>query len=120
MKRTPIEGLIAAAGFFAAAALILVRRFYGWLESLDLVVPLSLWVIAVVTPVNARRRRAPRSCSLRRHRRRAAGTSPVRHNRRRITSVSRAHPRHSSPHRVDGSGVDWHWPGWPSSPWWAS
>lgn len=48
MKRTPIEGLIAVAGFFAAAALILVRRFYGWLESLDMVVPLSLWGIAVV------------------------------------------------------------------------
>ena len=48
MRRTPIDGLIAAAGFSAAAALILVRRFYGALASLDLVVPLSLWVIAVV------------------------------------------------------------------------
>lgn len=48
MKRTPYEGLIAVAGFFAAAAVILVRRFYGLLESLDMVVPLSLWVMAVI------------------------------------------------------------------------
>ena len=48
MRRTPIDGLIAAAGFSAAAALILVRRFYGALASLDLVVPLSLWVMAVI------------------------------------------------------------------------
>ena len=40
MKRTPYEGLIAVAGFFAAAAVIVVRRFYGLLESVDLVVPL--------------------------------------------------------------------------------
>lgn len=48
MKRTPIDGLIVAAGFFAAAAVILVRRFYWLLESLNMVVPLSLWVIAAV------------------------------------------------------------------------
>ena len=48
MKRTPYEGLIAVAGFFAAAAVILVRRFYGLLESLDMVVPLSLWVMAAI------------------------------------------------------------------------
>lgn len=48
MKRTPYEGLIAIAGFFAAAAVILVRRFYGLLESLDMVVPLSLWVMVVI------------------------------------------------------------------------
>ena len=48
MKRTPYEGLIAAAGFCAAAAVILVRRFYGLLESVDMVVPLSLWVMAVI------------------------------------------------------------------------
>lgn len=48
MKRTPYEGLIAVAGFFAAAAVIVVRRFYALLESVDLVVPLSLWVMAVV------------------------------------------------------------------------
>lgn len=48
MKRTPIDGLIFAAGFCAAAALILVRRFYGALESLNMVVPLSLWAIAAV------------------------------------------------------------------------
>lgn len=48
MKRTPYEDLIAVAGFFAAAAVILVRRFYGLLESVDLVVPLSLWVMAAV------------------------------------------------------------------------
>ena len=48
MKRTPYEGLIAAAGFCAAAAVILVRRFYNLLESLSMVVPLSLWGIAVV------------------------------------------------------------------------
>ena len=39
------DGLIAAAGFCAAAAVILVRRFYGLLESVDMVVPLSLWVM---------------------------------------------------------------------------
>ena len=48
MKRTPYEGLIAVAGFCAAAAVILVRRFYGLLESVDMVVPLSLWVMAVI------------------------------------------------------------------------
>ncbi|OFO34691.1 hypothetical protein HMPREF3048_08080 [Corynebacterium sp. HMSC075D04] len=48
MKRTPIEGIIAAAGFSAAAALIVVRRYYSWLESLDVIVPLSLWCIAAV------------------------------------------------------------------------
>ena len=48
MKRTPYEGLIAVAGFFAAAAVILVRRFYNLLESLSMVVPLSLWVMAVI------------------------------------------------------------------------
>ena len=39
MKRTPYEGLIAVAGFCAAAAVILVRRFYGLLESVDMVAP---------------------------------------------------------------------------------
>lgn len=48
MKRTPIDGLIVAAGFFAAASVILVRRFYRLLESLNMVVPLSLWAIAAV------------------------------------------------------------------------
>ena len=48
MKRTPYEGLIAVAGFCAAAAVILVRRFYNLLESLSMVVPLSLWVMAVI------------------------------------------------------------------------
>ncbi|WP_085957263.1 DUF3180 domain-containing protein [Corynebacterium fournieri] len=48
MKRTPYEGLIAVAGFFAAAAVILVRRFYGLLESLNMVVPLSLWTMAAI------------------------------------------------------------------------
>mgnify|MGYP001940690279 CR=1 FL=1 len=48
MTRTPIDGLVLAAGFFAAASLILVQRFYGALASLNLTVPLSLWVIAAV------------------------------------------------------------------------
>lgn len=48
MKRTSIDALVLVAGFCAAAALILVRRFYGLLESLNLVVPLSMWVTAAV------------------------------------------------------------------------
>ena len=48
MTRTPITGLVGAALFTAAAALILVRRFYAALESLSLVVPLSLWIVAAV------------------------------------------------------------------------
>lgn len=47
MKRTSIAGLFGAALFTAAAALILVRRFYGLLESLSLVVPMSLWIVAL-------------------------------------------------------------------------
>ncbi len=48
MKRTPIDGILLAAGFFAAASLILTRRFYALLESLNMVVPLSMWVTAAV------------------------------------------------------------------------
>ena len=48
MTRTPITGLVGAALFAAATALILVRRFYAALESLSLVVPLSLWIVAAV------------------------------------------------------------------------
>ena len=48
MTRTPIAGLVGAAGFSAAAALILLRRFYGAIGPVNLVVPMSLWVIAVV------------------------------------------------------------------------
>ncbi|MCP1388253.1 DUF3180 domain-containing protein [Corynebacterium sp. TA-R-1] len=46
MTRTPLTGLIGAFFFTAAAALILVRRFYSALVSLDLIVPLSLWIVA--------------------------------------------------------------------------
>ena len=48
MNRTPVTGLVGAGLFTAAAALILVRRFYGWLESLSLLMPMSLWFIAAV------------------------------------------------------------------------
>ena len=48
MTRTPLAGLAGAAVFGALAALILVRRFYGALASLSLLVPLSLWVLAAV------------------------------------------------------------------------
>lgn len=47
MNRTPIAGLFGAAAFTAAAALILVRRYYGALASLSLLWPLSLWIAAV-------------------------------------------------------------------------
>lgn len=48
MTRTSIAGLVGAAAFAAAAGLILVRRFFSALESLSLVVPLSLWILAAV------------------------------------------------------------------------
>lgn len=48
MSRTSIPGLFGAAAFAAAAALILVRRFYGALASLSLLVPMSLWIAAAV------------------------------------------------------------------------
>lgn len=48
MNRTPITGLLGAAVFSAAASLILVRRFYGALGSLDLLLPTSLWALALV------------------------------------------------------------------------
>ena len=61
MKRTPVTGLIGVALFGAAAALILVRRFYGLLESLSMVVPMSLWIVAAACGMLAwmvRKRRA--------------------------------------------------------------
>lgn len=48
MKRTPLSGVIAVFGFCTAAAFIVVRRLFGLLESLNMVVPLSLWIVAAV------------------------------------------------------------------------
>lgn len=46
MNRTSIAGLFGAGAFTAAAALILLRRYYSALESLSLIVPMSLWIAA--------------------------------------------------------------------------
>jgi len=48
VTRTSIAGLFSAAAFAAAAGWILVRRFFAALESLSLVVPLSLWILGAV------------------------------------------------------------------------
>ncbi|WJY68806.1 DUF3180 domain-containing protein [Corynebacterium auris] len=48
MSRTPIAGLVALAGFAAAAALILARRFYGALAGVDLLWSMPLWIVAAV------------------------------------------------------------------------
>ncbi|SDR69515.1 DUF3180 domain-containing protein [Corynebacterium timonense] len=48
MTRTPIAGLVAVAGFCAAAAFILVRRFYGALSGVELLWSMPLWIVAAV------------------------------------------------------------------------
>ncbi|EFK55609.1 DUF3180 domain-containing protein [Corynebacterium genitalium ATCC 33030] len=60
MKRTDIAALIGTAGFFAAAALILVRRFYGSWQTVSIVWALPLWAVGalcVFLAVMVRRRR---------------------------------------------------------------
>lgn len=61
MTRTPITGLIGAAAFAGVASFIVVRRFYGLLASLSMLVPASLWIIAlacVYFAVMVRKRRS--------------------------------------------------------------
>lgn len=48
MTRTPIAALVALAGFCAAATFILVRRFYGMLNAVDLTFSMPLWIVAAV------------------------------------------------------------------------
>ncbi|WP_342318415.1 DUF3180 domain-containing protein [Corynebacterium mayonis] len=48
MTRTNIAALAALGGFCAAATFILVRRYYGVLGSIDVVLSMPLWIIAVV------------------------------------------------------------------------
>lgn len=60
MNRTNVTALVGAAGFFAAAALILVRRFYGAWQTISLVWSLPLWAVAALCAflaVMVRRRR---------------------------------------------------------------
>ncbi|KAA8728489.1 DUF3180 domain-containing protein [Corynebacterium tuscaniense] len=60
MTRTNTAELVAVAGFFAAAALILVRRFYGAWQTISPLWSLPLWGIAalcVFLTVMVRRRR---------------------------------------------------------------
>ena len=47
MQRTSVAALIGVAGFSAAATLILMRRFYGAVASISILVPSSLWVLAL-------------------------------------------------------------------------
>ena len=51
MHRTSYAALIGAAGFCAAATLILMRRWYGAVASIGAAVPSSLWVLALVCAV---------------------------------------------------------------------
>lgn len=48
MTRTNITALVGMTGFFAAAALILVRRFYGAWQTISPVWSLALWVMALL------------------------------------------------------------------------
>lgn len=48
MKETPVPGLVAVAGFMAAAAFILVRRFYGAMTAIGMSASLPLWIVAAV------------------------------------------------------------------------
>ncbi|AWB84661.1 DUF3180 domain-containing protein [Corynebacterium liangguodongii] len=48
MSETPIPGLVAAAGFMAAAGLILCRRFYGAVDIDGALVSMPLWVVAAL------------------------------------------------------------------------
>lgn len=47
MQRTSVAALIGVAGLSAAATLILMRRFYGAVASISILVPSSLWVLAL-------------------------------------------------------------------------
>ena len=47
MQRTSVAALVGVAGFCAAATLILMRRFYGAVASISILVPSSLWVLAL-------------------------------------------------------------------------
>lgn len=60
MTRTNTAELLAVAGFFAAAAVILVRRFYGAWQTVSPVWSLPLWgfaLLCVFLTVMVRRRR---------------------------------------------------------------
>lgn len=60
MTRTNITALVGVAGFFAAAALILVRRFYGSWQTISPLWSLPLWAVAALCAflaVMVRRRR---------------------------------------------------------------
>lgn len=60
MTRTNITALVGVAGFFAAAALILVRRFYGSWQTISPLWSLPLWAVAAMCAflaVMVRRRR---------------------------------------------------------------
>ncbi|MCZ9294397.1 DUF3180 domain-containing protein [Corynebacterium meitnerae] len=60
MTRTNTAELVAVAGFFAAAAVILVRRFYGAWQTVSPVWSLPLWgfaLLCVFLTVMVRRRR---------------------------------------------------------------
>ena len=60
MNRTNVTALVGAAGFFAAAALILVRRFYGAWQTISPVWSVPVWAVAalcVFLTVMVRRRR---------------------------------------------------------------
>ena len=51
MKQTPIARIIAVVGFFAAAALILVGRFYGSMSPIRPIDAISMMLVAVVCGV---------------------------------------------------------------------
>ena len=60
MSRTNVASLVGMAGFFAACALILVRRFYGSWQTVSVVWALPMWAMAalcVYLTVMVRRRR---------------------------------------------------------------
>lgn len=60
MNRTNITALVGVTGFFAAAALILVRRFYGAWQTISPVWSLPLWgmvALCIFLTVMVRRRR---------------------------------------------------------------
>ncbi|WKD58158.1 hypothetical protein CAPI_08155 [Corynebacterium capitovis DSM 44611] len=48
MTRTPLAGLAGLGGFCAAAAFILIRRFYGAIAGIDVTLSLPLWIVAAV------------------------------------------------------------------------
>lgn len=60
MSRTNVAALVGMAGFFAACALILVRRFYGSWQTVSVVWALPMWAMAalcIYLTVMVRRRR---------------------------------------------------------------